>query len=176
MQRRGLAILSAVLLASACGNGVEGTPVAGSPAKAWDPCSIPAQAIETAGLDSASQRSWSQGVVVEAWPMCMWRGPKADPWYFLSIRFSTEYTLDDARANPAYREMVDTTVQQRRAVVYRTSTDTPAQSCYLALETASGIAKIDVDAMGGIPAKSDPCSILLDLTSILAEQVPAPKR
>ncbi|WP_072806936.1 DUF3558 domain-containing protein [Rhodococcoides yunnanense] len=174
MQRRGVATLAAVLLASACGNGVGGTPVAGAPAEPWDPCSIPTQVIETTGLDPTSKKDgWPEGLDVDDWRLCTWQGPQPSPWYFFSVRFSTDYTLDDAKNDVAYLDLADISAPDRGMVSYRTRTRAPLD-CNVAVDAANGTAKISLDVIGSASAQSDPCQVLLKHANDVLDQIPLP--
>ncbi|MBY6414569.1 DUF3558 domain-containing protein [Rhodococcus sp. BP-252] len=173
MRKQWAVIAAVTFLTAGCGSGVDGVEVTGVPQERWDPCSIPADAIAGTGLDPASQKTWSDGVVVDDWTMCAWRGPISTPWYFFSVRFSNDYTLDDARADSTYSDVIDVAVQERQAVRYQTNIRGQPENCNLAMASVDGTIKTSVDVIGSERAKLDPCTVLLaHATDLLASFPP----
>ncbi|WP_072806938.1 DUF3558 domain-containing protein [Rhodococcoides yunnanense] len=173
MQRRGVATLAAVLLASACGNHVEGTPLAGSPAEPWDPCSIPAQAIEATGLDPISKKEgWTEGIAVDEWALCTWQGNTPNSSYFFRVLFSNQRDLEDIRFNPLYTDISTIAVGQHNWLQYRSKAIPADSRCDVAFQTIEGVAAVAVEVLGGLPPLGTPCDIVYRHAYTLIEEFP----
>ncbi|WP_072806940.1 DUF3558 domain-containing protein [Rhodococcoides yunnanense] len=173
MPRRGVAILAAIVLVTGCGRGIVGTPVAGLPAEPWDPCSIPTPAIAATGLDSdLVQSGWVDGVVVDDWLLCVWQGPANNPSYFFRVLFSTKYSLNDVRTNPAYEDFDEIVVGEHNWLKYRSNALPASERCDIAFETTSGVVTTAVEVKGSHTAIDDPCNLVVRHTGDLAQYFP----
>ncbi|WP_072806941.1 DUF3558 family protein [Rhodococcoides yunnanense] len=173
MPRRGVAILAAVLLASACGQGVDGTPLAGSPAEPWDPCSIPTQAIEATGLHLAPEGGgWGEGIVVRDWTRCVWERVSSDERYSVIALASTSSTLDDLRGNPNYRDFVPADFGSRTGYRHFYTGFDDEERCGLAIDTTAGVVSFSLNEERAGRDNHDSCSRLLEHATALADYLP----
>ncbi|WP_084727877.1 DUF3558 family protein [Rhodococcoides yunnanense] len=175
MQRRGVAILAAIVLVTGCGRGIDGTPVAGIPAEPWDPCTIPAQAIEATGLDpKVADHGWGAGISVPDWARCTWKGPQLKPWYFFGVLFSQVHTLDEVRDRPGNSGLADLRLADRDAILFFSNILDKDENCSAAFETKFGVAWLTVDAIGSTGPMGEPCTVLKDHVADLIDHFPPP--
>lgn len=160
MHGRWVALAAVAMLAAGCGGGTEGTAVAGAPAAAFDPCSIPDTAIAATGLDpSSKQIGWNFGITMPDWKRCAWSGPQGDNWYFFVILFSEKYDLTDVKNNPLHYDFSNASIGDRNGLTFRYKV-TKAGECDTAFESIAGVATFAVVTMGGLPTKADPCRLV----------------
>ncbi|MET4046344.1 MULTISPECIES: DUF3558 domain-containing protein [unclassified Rhodococcus (in: high G+C Gram-positive bacteria)] len=177
MQRRWPAVLTVATMLCACAQPVDGVAVAGFPGvtEQFEPCSIPDDAIVATGLDlEKTEVGWGEGISVREWTRCTWSGPAGDAWYYFSILFSLQYSLDDARRNPNYLNIEDVDIGSRKAIRFRFNGVDQGDGCDAAIDTNEGLVRISVYAMGGLTPHSDPCPILLRHAADLESYLPAP--
>ncbi|MGA9871492.1 MAG: hypothetical protein WBQ44_10175, partial [Rhodococcus sp. (in: high G+C Gram-positive bacteria)] len=109
--------MCAALLATGCGGNVEGAPVADTPAEAWDPCSIPADAIAATGLNpEISERGWGKGIEVVDWRRCVWQSPDGVGQYSLTVLYSNSSTVEDFKANAQYVDFFEDRLAERTVI------------------------------------------------------------
>ncbi len=173
MHERWVVLVAVATLTAGCGAGTEGTAVAGAPAEAFDPCSIPDTAIAATGLDpSTKRRGWSDGVSVTDWSRCTWRGPVGENWYFLEVLTTSVFDLDDVRDNLGNFAISTATIGPRSGITYRFNR-TAYDECAAAFAVAGGVATFVVTTIGGQSTTADPCETVVRHSSELESQLPA---
>nr|WP_296780940.1 DUF3558 domain-containing protein [Rhodococcus sp. (in: high G+C Gram-positive bacteria)] len=174
MQWRHIAVLGAAIMLAGCGAGAEGTAVADGPAEAFDPCSIPDDAISSTGLDpSTKQVGWIDGIDVPGWVRCAWSGPQGNHWYYFVVLFSDRYDITDVEGNPRHYDFSDVEVGSRDGVLFRYDV-TKEKECDTAFQTSSGVATFAVTTMGGLTTETDPCTAVSKHTTDLETYFPQP--
>ncbi|MDJ0396034.1 DUF3558 domain-containing protein [Rhodococcus sp. G-MC3] len=164
-----VAVIAATALVGGCG-GESGS--AQPTAERWDPCSIPADAIERTGLDPHFVKpGLGEGIGLPDWDVCRFQGPSAAPTYFVNVTSSDIHTIDDARNNPTYTSGFDLTIGDRDAFRFYTTATEPGRDCNVAISVRTGVVVFGVDFKGGIEPTRDPCDLVLqhaeDLENVL---------
>ncbi len=127
----------ACALVAGCGGGVVGTPVA----ELWDPCSLPAEVLEGAGVESGVVDSTDRVLEPSGrWRTCTFRGLNSVRWTV----FSTDTSYTSVRSNPRAREPRDTRFGNRDAVIYKGPTDAVLAECFVALPTSRGAIEVKI--------------------------------
>ncbi|WP_072806935.1 DUF3558 family protein [Rhodococcoides yunnanense] len=172
MQGRGVAILAAIVLITGCGRGVDGTPLAGAPAEPWDPCSIPAQAVEATGLHLAPEGGgWGEGIVVEDWTRCVWEWKGRDSQHSVRALASQAHSVSDIRVDTQYADFSEMNVAGRAATQFHFSAYPPAKRCGIAFDTSAGVVILTISEEGK-STTSDSCQVLLRHASSLSDYIP----
>lgn len=175
MRRRVLA-LGAALFVAGCGGGAEGSPVAEEQAPVFEPCSIPADAIEATGLQTTTvDEGWSDGIEVDDWTRCVWESTDTRSSYFFRMLFSARHNLDDIRNNPVYTEMSDIRVGDHTWLQYKFNSTARATRCNVAFGTTEGVAIAVVRLISQDTPGVDPCALVLHHAEDLSAYFPSQK-
>ncbi len=171
MRKAVVAVVAATALVGGCGGG-SGT--AQPAAERWDPCSIPQQAIEATGLDPDSKDvGWRDGIVVEDWSRCRFRGPvDAVATYFFNVLSSDIHTVDEARKNDSYTQGHDVEIGERDGYQYKTQTSRSVRDCNIAIGVLGGVVVFTVSSMGTADIGADPCQLVLGHVEDLEDALP----
>lgn len=173
MRRALLPIVALIAMLTGCDGHAERTAIVAAPAEAWDPCTLPAKAIQATGLDSTTMSGWDEGLSIDDWSLCYWRGMDSGAWYHFGIRFSAVHTVDEISQNPAYFEVPTPDLASRRTFRYHSKQTEPASECNIAVETATGVANFNVRAIGGRTPASAPCEVVLTHARDLESYLPS---
>ncbi|QII05093.1 DUF3558 domain-containing protein [Rhodococcoides fascians A25f] len=177
-------VVGVMVLVAGCGNSTSGAPVADSPtttseapsaAEPWDPCSIPNNAIEAAGLDVGSKTSTLVGdrPISTDWMICSWRNPDPGSWYFLGV-FSSDHDLAYLKGNDQFGEFVE--VDNAGAVQFRRTANYDEVSCGVAYEVVGGIVYFILDGRASREPQGDPCVEVERVGSALRSSLPPSSR
>ncbi|RZL71269.1 MAG: DUF3558 domain-containing protein, partial [Rhodococcus sp. (in: high G+C Gram-positive bacteria)] len=107
-------VVGLMMLVAGCGESTPSAPNAALPTSTsvapiatepWDPCTIPDNAVEVAGLDVESKSSnlFGDAPLSNDWKTCIWTDPDPGSWYFLGA-FSGFHSLDDLEANDRFNQ------------------------------------------------------------------------
>lgn len=132
---------------------VEATPVADGP---WDPCTIPDNAVEAAGLDVDSKESGARGITeIANWKICSWNNPEPNSWYLLGIFSSSNSSIEDVRQNDRFQQFTeDAALGGER---FLRSGQDGSESCGVAFEVEGGVVYFVLDKRVVRDALGDPC-------------------
>lgn len=128
--RWSVAVIAAVGVLGLVGCGstsVEGqaettAPQAGEPA--FDPCSIPDEALRAAGADPRTVTRDISGVKQPGWSVCRWRAPD----YFVTV-FATGRSIDTIRSDDRFSDFTPVDLDGREAFTFREATDKRNEFC-----------------------------------------------
>ncbi|MCC8929044.1 DUF3558 domain-containing protein [Rhodococcus sp. I2R] len=163
-------LVAVATLLVGCGGGVEGSPLA---AERWDPCSIPASAMEATGLDPTYvSAGWGEGISVPDWSLCTLRGPSEDPSYFFNVKSSESRTIAEARSDDSHLHGIDLAVGGRDAFKFRTQMSRSITDCNIAVAVPPGVVVFSVDSMGTKEIGGDPCELVYKHTTELVSLLP----
>ncbi|OZD83865.1 DUF3558 domain-containing protein [Rhodococcus sp. 05-339-2] len=151
---------------------VVATPVEDEP---WDPCTIPNDAIEAAGLDvnSKSTNLFGDAPLSTDWMICAWRNPDPGSWYFLGV-FSSDHDLAYLKGNDQFGEF--TVVNGTGAVQFRRTANYDEVSCGVAYEVVGGIVYFILDGRASREPLGDPCVEVERVGSALRPLLPPSNR
>ncbi|WP_157226076.1 DUF3558 domain-containing protein [Rhodococcus sp. AW25M09] len=156
-----------VLLVAGCGGVTEGAPAAApsttsaiaTPASkaAWDPCTIPDEAIEAAGLavETKRQNAIGEEPISPDWSTCIWSNPLPDPWYFLGI-FSSKHTVDYLRERGPFEQF--TPIDGFDGLRFQRKIKYDEVSCGIAFGHDGGVLYLILDGWISAEPLVDPCA------------------
>ena len=166
-----MALAAASLLVAGCDTtSVEGSPTATSTVKnagLFEPCDIPAQAIQGAGLDPASKDADFFGVQHTGWELCRWSAS----WYYLAV-LSTSHTFDEVKNNPNNRDVGPVTVPGRDAVSSVDVSDVKREVCDVAFPSGQGAVIVRASTKGGLAIEENPCVVAVRAATQLNDAIP----
>ncbi|WP_433608924.1 DUF3558 domain-containing protein [Prescottella agglutinans] len=173
LTRWGVAVVAAVgvLGAAGCGStSVEGQaettkPEAGEPA--FDPCSIPDDAVRAAGMDPSTESRDILGVKQPGWNLCHWRGSNQ-----LITIFATGRTLDEVRASGRFTDFTPVDVDDRNAFTFREVSDTDNQYCDVVFTAGSDTVMIKSGYFTNQTPPEGPCPLAIRNAQLLAPSIP----
>ncbi|KQU03927.1 hypothetical protein ASG56_10845 [Rhodococcus sp. Leaf7] len=151
------------MLTGGCSTGVAGTPVA----ELWDPCTIPSEAIEAAGVDPTVVDVRSVGLEDNKWRYCTFR----QDWFYLTV-LSTGNSLDEIRSSQNARQIVDWPIEGRTAISYFEENATTGLSCFTSFEVAQGAVEFEVSRAGDARSTGDACELSRSIADALNHAVP----
>ncbi|MGK2883562.1 MAG: DUF3558 domain-containing protein [Rhodococcus sp. (in: high G+C Gram-positive bacteria)] len=167
-----LTAVTALTLVAGCSADVTGTATAGQ-TEAFDPCTIPDDAIAAAGLDPASKDSMAEkGYITPGWDICTWQSSSQPAWYFYSIFFSPEHTVQDVVKDERITELTTTTIDGRDANQYKLEVAESSDSCDIAFATQSGVATFTASRKGSRTDPGDLCAIVRSHTEAISSSLP----
>lgn len=173
-------VVGLMMLVAGCGESTPSAPDAALPtstsvapiaAEPWDPCTIPDNAVEAAGLDVESESSnlFGDAPLSNDWKTCIWTDPDPGSWYFLGV-FSGRRTLDDLRGNDRFNEF---SRDDELGGYEFLRADRPAgRSCGFALEVEQGLVYFVLDTMGSEEPQGDPCVEIMRIAGSLHSSLP----
>lgn len=155
-----LTAVSVLALLTGCSGDVTGTATAGH-AEAFDPCTIPDDAIAAAGLDPATKSNITDdGYITPGWDICSWEASSTEDWYYLSASFSRNFNMDDVRNNPHNSNFAPASIVGREAVYYHNSVVAETDICDIAFQTKQGLATFSATSKERGGAQEDLCNIV----------------
>ncbi|CAM2954005.1 DUF3558 domain-containing protein [Prescottella defluvii] len=169
--RAAICAAAGMLLLTGCGTATVGgqaettTAQAGEPA--FDPCSMPDDALRAAGVDPATQSRDIMGVKQPGWSLCRWRGPD----YFVTV-FATGRALDDVLADPRFHDIAPVAVDGREAFTVRESNDSRNEYCDVAFSSGPDAIMIQSTYFDGLPGSDSPCPLAVRNAEALAPSIP----
>ncbi|MFD4182467.1 DUF3558 domain-containing protein [Rhodococcus sp. NPDC058514] len=156
---------------AACGaDTVAGSPTiessdVGQPA--FDPCTIPDEALRAVGVDPATEDPDIFGVQATGWEVCKWTGD----WFGLSV-FSTTQPIDEIKTNPRNTEFTPVGIGTRGAITYRETSDTRRENCDVAFGIEDGSVMVRIHGMVSRPALREPCEMAVLTATTLDPHLP----
>lgn len=175
------AVIGAVLAAAGCSSGESGTPAqdastaVATPATAqtvtgFDPCSLPAVDLASAGLNPATKQVGSAGVKFPGWDICTWLAEKPG-WYTLQVYSTEEHTYDEAIHNTTlYKDPEPVTVAGHSATQLHSAT--AENDCTVMFDAAGGPVSFQVSAKPSADQPGDACTEAARISGALLEDVP----
>ncbi|GHP19250.1 hypothetical protein RN2511_039860 [Rhodococcus sp. NKCM2511] len=173
-------VVGLMMLVAGCGESTPSAPNAALPTSTsvapiatepWDPCTIPDNAVDAAGLDVGSKTTnlFGDAPLSNDWKTCIWTDPDPGSWYFLGA-FSGFHSLDDLEANDRFNQFskVDALggYQFLRA-------DRPAgRSCGMAFEVEKGLVYFVLDTRAASEPARDPCVEIENIASSTRASLP----
>ncbi|MET0799065.1 MAG: DUF3558 family protein [Rhodococcus sp. (in: high G+C Gram-positive bacteria)] len=179
---RWAAIAVGLLLLNACSTGQDGTAVpkviattntAVAAPTPWDPCTIPDNAIEQAGLNTATKESGVFGRDQNGFKICGWEANPPSSEYFFSIFVGLEDIdyIDD----PSYFDRLQPVrVGTRNATQYQQLSADSSRNCGVAFVAGAELirATIITSALVRDPPYA-PCTELNSLVAVLDSELPS---
>ncbi|WP_430335055.1 DUF3558 domain-containing protein [Rhodococcus sp. ACT016] len=173
--RWSVAVIAAVgVLGSAgCGStSVEGQaettkPEAGEPA--FDPCSIPDEALRAIGVDPASEERDIMDVKQPGWSLCSWNKP--DRAFYVTI-FATGMPLDAVLTSERFTDATPIDLAGRKAFTVREKSDTRNEHCDVVLAAGPDTLMLQADYGKGLPPSESPCPLAIKNAQLLEPSLP----
>ncbi len=154
---------TATVLLGGCGGDVAGTPVA----ELWDPCSLPAEVLEGAGVEPGVVEPRRIETDSETWVYCSYRAE----WALMSV-ISTTTSFDVVANDGRATERRDVTIGNAPAVVYSIPGSSTLPSCYVTAPRESGSIQIRVTESGVRTPTTDVCVEALSVAELLLPAIP----
>ncbi|RVW07837.1 DUF3558 domain-containing protein [Prescottella agglutinans] len=132
-----------------------------------DPCSIPDEALRTAGADPASVTRDIVGVKQPGWSLCRWRGPD----YFVTI-FATGQSVDTIRSNERFTDFTPIDLAGREAFTFRETTDKRNEFCDVLFTSGPDTVMIKSSYLTGKAPAEGPCSLAVRNARALESSIP----
>lgn len=167
------AVCAATLLATGCAPTTSGEPLAAptplvresttekasGPKEPFDPCTIPAAAVNDSGLIADSALTGFAGITeYPGWKGCTWEGPSKNSWYFLAV-LSSINSLDEYLRSPDNGRQVPIYLGHRKAVQYQSAYQgDPPTGCDIVLEASGSLIIFSLDSKGSTGTLGDPCA------------------
>lgn len=173
-------LVGVMALVAGCGGATKSAPVAEPTSSAvatpvedepWDPCTIPNDAIEAAGLDvdSKSTNLFGDAPLSTDWKTCIWTDPDPGSWYFLGV-FSGFHALDDLRNNERFNQF--SRVDELGGYEFLRADRPAGRSCGVAFEVEKGLVYFVLDTMGSEEPQGDPCMEIERIAGALHSSLP----
>ncbi|MFD4182469.1 DUF3558 family protein [Rhodococcus sp. NPDC058514] len=166
-------ILTALALMSTAACGSE--TVAGSPTvessdvgqPAFDPCTIPDEALLAVGVDPATEDADVFGVQATGWELCKWTGAQQALVVFSSLR-----SIDEIKSNPRNAELTSVGIGTRDAVTYRETSDTHRENCDVAFGIDGGSIMVRIMTKDTRYVLPNPCEMAVSTATTLDPYLP----
>ncbi|TFI43157.1 DUF3558 domain-containing protein [Rhodococcus sp. 1R11] len=179
---RWAAIAVGLLLLTACSTGQDGTAVpeviattstAVAAPTPWDPCTIPDDFIEQAGLNTATKESGVFGRDQNGFKICGWESQPPSSKYFFSLFVgiaSIDY-IDD----PSYFDRLQSVrVGARDATQYQQLSADSSRNCGVAFAAGAQLVRATLVTAGRVDDPPyEPCIELNSVVTLLESQLPA---
>ncbi|KQU37344.1 DUF3558 domain-containing protein [Rhodococcoides fascians] len=177
-------VVGLMMLVAGCGESTPSAPNAALPTSTsvapiatepWDPCTIPDNAVEAAGLDVGSKTTnlFGDAPISLDWKICSWRDPDPGSWYFLGV-FSSDHDLAYLKTNDQFDEFA--VVDSSGAVQFQRTANYDEVSCGLAYEVAGGIVYFILDGRASREPQGDPCVEIGRVGEALRSSLPPSSR
>ncbi|KJV04535.1 DUF3558 domain-containing protein [Rhodococcus sp. PML026] len=158
-------VVGLMMLVAGCGESTPSAPNAALPTSTsvapiatepWDPCTIPDNAIEAAGLDVGSKTTnlFGDAPLSNDWKTCIWTDPDPGSWYFLGV-FSGFHSLDDLRRNDRFGQF--SKVDGLGGYQFLRADRPVGRSCGMAFEMEKGLVYFVLDTRAASEPARDPC-------------------
>lgn len=179
-------VVAVVLLIAGCGGVTDGAPAAApvttptvttlatAASQAWDPCTIPDEAIEAAGLAVETKRKNAIGEtpVSELWSTCYWMNPIPEQWYLIGI-FSSTSTLDDLQERGPFEQF--TSIDGFDGLRFQRTVKYEEVSCGIAFGREGGVIYLMLDGFVSAEPLADPCVEVERVARSLRPSLPTSK-
>lgn len=178
-------VIGVMLVVAGCAGATDGTPstapsttasVVATPVAngAWDPCTIPDEAVQAAGLDVGTKRKNQIGdtPVSKDWDTCFWMNPLPNPWFILGI-FSSTFTLDYIRESGPFENF--TPIDGFDGLRFQRKIKYDEVSCGIALGHESGVVYLMLDGFVSAEPLEDPCVQVEHVARSLRPSLPSSK-
>ncbi|RDI16457.1 uncharacterized protein DUF3558 [Rhodococcus sp. AG1013] len=160
-----------VLGLAGCGStSVEGQAdpaIPGAAEPAFDPCSIPDEALRAAGVDPASETRDILGVKQPGWNLCDWGGESTAVTVFIAAR-----TLDEVRENDRFTDFTPVDLGGRKAFTFREASDTRNEYCDVMFSSGTDTVMIKSGYFVGRTPPEGPCPLAIRNAQVLAPTIP----
>lgn len=140
-------------------------PQAGVPA--FDPCSIPDEALRAAGMDPATESRDILGVKQPGWSLCDWSGDGTA----ITV-FATAQDLSEVRENDRFTDFDPVEVDGRAAFTFREVTDKRNEYCDVVLASGADTVMIKSGYFVGKTPAEGPCPLAIRNAQVLAPSIP----
>ena len=158
-------VVGLMMLVAGCGESTPSAPNAALPTSTsvapiatepWDPCTIPDNAVEAAGLDVGSKTTnlFGDAPLSNDWKTCIWTDPDPGSWYFLGA-FSGFHSLDDLEANDRFNQF--SKVDGLGGYQFLRADRPAGRSCGMAFEVEKGLVYFVLDTRAASEPARDPC-------------------
>jgi len=176
-------VVGVMLLVSGCGGTTDGAPTAApsttsaiaasASTEAWDPCTIPDEAIEAAGLAVETKKATLIGErpISPDWSTCFWRNPLPESWYHLGV-FSSVFSLDYLRDEGPFEQF--TAVEGFDGLRFQRKIKYDEVSCGIAIGHDKGVIYLMLDGLARTESLADPCVEVERLARSLRLSLPSP--
>ncbi|MCZ4517138.1 DUF3558 family protein [Rhodococcus ruber] len=178
--RRFIAAMAALLLAAGCSSTttgdasprVETSTTVAAPTTPWDPCTIPDEAIERAGLNVATKESGVFGRDQNGFKICGWVSRSPADGYFLRI-FVGLQSLDYIDDPSYFNRLEPVRVGTRDATQYQQVAADASRNCGVAFTAGAELIRATL-VTGQLTGSSpyDPCTELNAVVARLDSELP----
>jgi hypothetical protein len=135
---------------------------------AFDPCTLPDDALRGAGVDPATEESGVFGLDYPSANVCGWTGKG----FLLSV-FQVGKPIGDVKSNPRNMEFVSAPVGSRDAFTYREAGYASDEYCDVAFGNTEGSVLIRVEQQTSRPNPvADPCGVAVRTANTLDDSIP----
>lgn len=142
----------------ACESSTSGSPtsVSAAPVELFDPCTgIPDDALQSAGVDPASEERGIAGVDQSGWKICTWKGAR----YYITV-FSTGRTVSEFEQKPGNVDFRDVTIAGRNGREFRVAGASKELGCDVLLPAQQGVLQLRITNKASSGNPEDPCSVI----------------
>lgn len=153
----------ACAVVAGCGGGVVGTPVA----ELWDPCSLPTEALEGAGVEPGVVDSDTIDNQQFEWRFCTFENDRA----FLTI-FSTTTSYDAVASDPRSVNAAAIDNLSVPAIQFEIPELSSTPSCYVTVQRDFGAVQFNVSERSTAPSTGEACSTARAVAGALIGAIP----
>ncbi|MDV7990193.1 DUF3558 domain-containing protein [Rhodococcus sp. IEGM 1374] len=177
--RRWLPAMAILLLLTGCASATEddATPTAASttiaaPTEPWDPCTIPDEAIERAGLNAETKESGIFGRDQNGFKICGWENQPPNNMYYISLIVGME-TLDFIDDPNYFDRLSPVRIGTRNATQYQQLASEASLNCGVAFTVGPQLIRATLLTDGQVRNPPyDPCTELNRVVADLASELP----
>ncbi|MFY2787130.1 DUF3558 domain-containing protein [Rhodococcus sp. MALMAid1271] len=139
---------------------------------AWDPCTIPDEAIEAAGLAVETKKANLVGErpISPDWSTCFWRNPLPESWYLVGV-FSSMFSLDYLRDEGPFEQF--TAIDGFDGLRFQRKIKYDEVSCGIAIGHDNGVVYLMLDGLARTEPLADPCVEVERLARSLRPSLPS---
>ncbi|WP_415971937.1 DUF3558 family protein [Rhodococcus sp. 077-4] len=139
----------------------------------WDPCTIPDEAIERAGLNVATKESGVFGRDQNGFKICGWESQPPSSKYYVRVFVGFE-TLDFVDDPSYFNRLEPVQVGTRDATQYQQLAADSSRNCGVAFTAGAELIRATLITAGQVDTPPyDPCTELNALVAILDSELPA---
>ena len=171
-----------LLLVLGCSTAVDGDALAddtststsaAAPTTPWDPCTIPDEAIERAGLNASTKESGIFGRDQNGFKICGWESSPPDDEYFLRIFVGFE-SLDFVDDPSYFDRLQPVRVGTRDALRYQQLSADASRDCGVAFTAGPELIRATLITSALVQQPSyDPCTELSTVVAALDSELPS---
>ncbi|QII04186.1 DUF3558 domain-containing protein [Rhodococcoides fascians A25f] len=178
--RRSVPAAVALVLLTGCSGATAGQPSPGvqtsstvaAPTTPWDPCSIPDEAIERAGLNVETKESGVFGRDQNGFKICGWESQPSDSKYYFSIFVGLE-DIDYIDDPSKFDRLRSVRVGTRDATQYQQVGADASFNCGAAFTVGAELIMTTLNTSALVDlVPYDPCTELSELTASLDSELP----